>query len=64
MSAAENWRRRTEMITYCVEVADQSMSEKQKLLESQTADKAEQRRIQGAIYAEGVKVSRARFQTC
>ena len=52
------------MITYCVEVADQSMSEKQKLLESQTADKAEQRRIQGAIYAEGVKVSRARFQTC
>lgn len=54
--SAENWRRRTEIINYCVDVVDQSMSEKQKQLDNQDMDPAQQRKVQGALYAEEVKV--------
>ncbi|KIP07038.1 hypothetical protein PHLGIDRAFT_106222 [Phlebiopsis gigantea 11061_1 CR5-6] len=52
----DNWKRRTEIITYCVDVVDRSMSEKQKALDSGAPDAAEQRRIQGALFAEEVKL--------
>lgn len=38
-----------------MDVVDQSMSEKRQLLEAQDADPAQQRRTQGALYAEEVK---------
>ena len=52
----ENWKRRTEIVEYCVGVVDQSMDEKRKVLETQQSDAATQRRIQGALFAEEVKV--------
>ncbi|EKM59167.1 uncharacterized protein PHACADRAFT_249428 [Phanerochaete carnosa HHB-10118-sp] len=51
----ENWKRRTDIISYCDGVVDQSMSENRKQLESQETDPVQQRKIQGALYAEEVK---------
>lgn len=53
----ENWKRRTEIIDYCVRVVDQSMSEKKDTLATGDVDPSTQRKIQGALYAEEVKVS-------
>ncbi|EMD40825.1 hypothetical protein CERSUDRAFT_111409 [Gelatoporia subvermispora B] len=50
-----NWKRRTEIIHYCVGVVDQSMEEKRNAMESQADDPAAKRKIQGALYAEEVK---------
>ncbi|KAF7793695.1 hypothetical protein EIP86_004811 [Pleurotus ostreatoroseus] len=52
----ENWKRRTEIIDYCVRVVDQSMSEKKDTLATGDVDPSTQRKIQGALYAEEVKV--------
>ncbi|KAI0322438.1 caffeine-induced death protein 2-domain-containing protein [Amylostereum chailletii] len=51
----ENWKRRTEIIGYCVQVMDQSMGEKRKSMDEQEGDPSAQRRIQGALFAEEVK---------
>ncbi|GJE84124.1 caffeine-induced death protein 2-domain-containing protein [Phanerochaete sordida] len=51
----ENWKRRTDIIQYCVDAVDQSMAEKRKQLEVPDADPAQQRKLQGALYAEEVK---------
>ena len=51
-----NWKRRTEIVEYCVGVVDQSMDSKRMAIEAETEDPAAQRRIQGALYAEEVKV--------
>lgn len=51
-----NWKRRTEIVQYCVGVVDQSMDSKRMAIEAETEDPAAQRRIQGALYAEEVKV--------
>ena len=52
-----NWKRRTEIIDYCVAVVDQSLEEKLKVMESQVDDPASRRRTQGTLFAEEVKVS-------
>lgn len=52
----ENWKRRTEIVEYCVGVVDQSIDEKRKILDTQQSDASTQRRIQGVLYAEEVKV--------
>ena len=51
-----NWRRRTDIVEYCVGVVDRSMDSKRTAMEAETEDPAAQRRIQGALYAEEVKV--------
>lgn len=51
-----NWKRRTEIVEYCVGVVDQSMDTKRMAIQAETEDPAAQRRIQGALYAEEVKV--------
>lgn len=51
-----NWKRRTEIINYCVGVVDQSMDEKRRSLDTEGNDPTQQRRTQGALYAEDVKV--------
>lgn len=53
----ENWKRRAEIIDYCVNVVDHSMSEKKGALATDGIDPSTQRKIQGALYAEEVKVS-------
>lgn len=50
-----NWKRRTEIINYCVGVVDQSMDEKRRSLDTEGNDPTQQRRTQGALYAEDVK---------
>ncbi|CCL99422.1 uncharacterized protein FIBRA_01440 [Fibroporia radiculosa] len=50
-----NWKRRTEIVEYCVGVVDQSMDEKRKQLQQEAGDPATQRRIQGTLFAEEVK---------
>ncbi|KAH9844183.1 caffeine-induced death protein 2-domain-containing protein [Rhodofomes roseus] len=50
-----NWKRRTEIVDYCVGVVDQSMEGKRMALDAETEDPAAQRRIQGALYADEVK---------
>ncbi|KAI0080898.1 hypothetical protein K474DRAFT_1636931 [Panus rudis PR-1116 ss-1] len=51
----ENWKRRTDIIQYCVDVVDKSMQEKQSVLQTQDVDPSTQRRIQGELYTEEVK---------
>ncbi|KAG1907197.1 caffeine-induced death protein 2-domain-containing protein [Suillus fuscotomentosus] len=51
----ENWKRRTEMINYCVDVVDQSMEEKRKSLTSEEGDVRAQRKTQAAMFADEVK---------
>ncbi|CAL1700955.1 unnamed protein product [Somion occarium] len=51
----ENWKRRTEIIEYCVGVVDKSMEEKKLTLQQESTVPAVQRQIQGALYAEEVK---------
>ncbi|KAG1806817.1 caffeine-induced death protein 2-domain-containing protein [Suillus plorans] len=51
----ENWKRRTEMINYCVDIVDQSMEEKRKSLTSEDGDARAQRKTQAAMFADEVK---------
>jgi hypothetical protein len=53
---AENWQRRSRIIDYCVNVVDQSMDGKKQMI-TETSDPSLQRKIQGALFAEEVKVS-------
>ncbi|KAF8076374.1 caffeine-induced death protein 2-domain-containing protein [Lyophyllum atratum] len=50
-----NWKRRTELVGYCVRVVDQSLDEKRSVLEDDAEDPATKRRAQGQIYEEQVK---------
>ncbi|KAF8974577.1 caffeine-induced death protein 2-domain-containing protein [Flammula alnicola] len=50
-----NWKRRTQLVEYCVSVVDQSITEKRTSLEDQSQDPASQRKTQGQIYADEVK---------
>ena len=52
----ENWKRRTVIVEYCVDVVDQSMAQKRETLQKEDLDPATQRKVQGALYAEEVKV--------
>jgi len=51
----ENWKRRTEIVSYCVGVVDKSMAEKRQSMQDQAEDSSAQRRIQAALYADEVK---------
>ena len=55
-TTTENWKRRKDIIDYCVGVVDVSLEEKRRVLFSQEADPATQRKVKGALYAEEVKV--------
>ena len=52
----ENWKRRTEIVSYCVGVVDKSMDEKRQSKQDQASDSSAQRQIQAALYADEVKV--------
>lgn len=52
---AENWKRRTEIVDYCVNVVERSLEDKQMSLDSSDSNPAVQRKIQGTLYAETVK---------
>ena len=53
----DNWKRRIDIVDYCVSVVDQSMEEKRKRLEHQDqGDAASQRRTQAELFADEVKV--------
>ena len=54
---AENWKRRTDIIEYCVGVVDISLDEKRRELSVEGSDTATARKMKGALYAEEVKVS-------
>jgi len=58
----ENWRRRVDIIEYCVGVVDQSVYEKGKHVEEQE-DPATQRRMQAELFAAEVKVSLGFIET-
>ncbi|KAF9247037.1 caffeine-induced death protein 2-domain-containing protein [Melanogaster broomeanus] len=51
----ENWKRRTEIVGYCVNVVDQSMTEKHKLLDGLDGDVRVKRRTQAELFADEVK---------
>ncbi|ETW75710.1 hypothetical protein HETIRDRAFT_422381 [Heterobasidion irregulare TC 32-1] len=51
----ENWKRRTDVIEYCVGVVDQSMEQKRQALGEKVGDPVEQRKIQGDLFADEVK---------
>ncbi|TCD70822.1 hypothetical protein EIP91_001512 [Steccherinum ochraceum] len=48
----ENWKRRRDIIEYCVEVVDVSLDDKRTVLASDDTDPATQRKVKGALYAE------------
>lgn len=62
MIATENWKRRTEIVDYCVNVVDQSMSEKHNVLDGLEGDAKARRRTQAELFADEVKV-RSNFIT-
>ncbi|KAF9485371.1 hypothetical protein BDN70DRAFT_917040 [Pholiota conissans] len=49
-----NWKRRTQLVEYCVSVVDKSITEKRSAMEDQ-ADPKTQRKIQGQIFEDEVK---------
>lgn len=51
-----NWKRRTQLVEFCVSVVDQSITDNRNAIESESLDPASQRKIQGDIFAEEVKV--------
>lgn len=59
-STVENWKRRTEIVSYCVGVVDKSMVEKRQSMQDQSSDPSAQRRIQAALYSDEVKVRAGR----
>lgn len=54
--ALENWKRRTEIVDYCVNVVDQSTNEKRRALQGLQGDARAQRKMQAELFAEEVKV--------
>jgi hypothetical protein len=52
----ENWKRRTEMINYCVDIVDQSMDGKRKSSTSEEGDARAERKAQAVMFADEVKV--------
>ncbi|TFY78002.1 hypothetical protein EWM64_g6009 [Hericium alpestre] len=56
----ENWKRRTEIIDYCVNVVDQSLEQKRSLLAEKQGDPTSQRKVQGALFEEEVKRNQVR----
>ncbi|KAH0587576.1 hypothetical protein H2248_006352 [Termitomyces sp. 'cryptogamus'] len=50
-----NWKRRTELVEYCVRVVDQSLSDRRSVVEDETQDNATKRKAQGHIFEEQVK---------
>ena len=52
----ENWKRRTEIVSYCVEVVDKAIDEKRQSIQDQASDPSAQRQTQAALYADEVKV--------
>ncbi|KAF9534338.1 caffeine-induced death protein 2-domain-containing protein [Crepidotus variabilis] len=50
-----NWKRRTQLVGYCVDVMDQSLIEKRSHLDEGTQSPAARRKTQGEIYEEEVK---------
>lgn len=56
MIATENWKRRTEIVDYCVNVMDQSMSQKHQALDGLEGDAKSKRKTQAELFADEVKV--------
>ncbi|TFK43542.1 caffeine-induced death protein 2-domain-containing protein [Crucibulum laeve] len=50
-----NWKRRTQLVEYCVSVVDQSLTQKRYALEDPSADPATRRKTQAAIFSDEVK---------
>lgn len=53
---AANLARRTEIVTYCVGVVDESLEEKRKTIQDADGDASAQRRARNALFADEVKV--------
>ncbi|KAF8138294.1 caffeine-induced death protein 2-domain-containing protein [Boletus edulis] len=56
----ENWKRRTEIVDYCVNVVDQSMSQKHKVLDGLEGDAKAKRMTQAELFADEVKRNQVR----
>ena len=54
--SAANWRKRTEIVQYCVDVVDQSIVGKRKAMENEQLDPEVESDLKQASYAEEVKV--------
>jgi len=52
---SKNWKRRTEIVSYCVDVVDKTMDEKRQSIQDQASDPSAQRQTQAALYADEVK---------
>ncbi|KAG2348897.1 hypothetical protein BDR05DRAFT_973118 [Suillus weaverae] len=56
----ENWKRRTEIINYCVNIVDQSVEEKRKSSTSEEGDARAERKTRAAMFADEVKRNQVR----
>ncbi|TFY72951.1 hypothetical protein EVG20_g26 [Dentipellis fragilis] len=56
----ENWKRRAEIIDYCVAVVDESVESKKQFINEKQDDPKEQRKMQGILYEEAVKRNQVR----
>ncbi|PFH52713.1 hypothetical protein AMATHDRAFT_73850 [Amanita thiersii Skay4041] len=55
-----NWKHRTQLVEYCVNVVDQSIAEKRESIGEQQVDPSTRRRIQGEVWEEEVKRNQVR----
>ncbi|KAA1466492.1 hypothetical protein DENSPDRAFT_768460 [Dentipellis sp. KUC8613] len=56
----ENWKRRAEIIDYCVAVVNDSVESKQQFISEKQDDPKAQRKMQGILYEEEVKRNQVR----
>ncbi|KAF7965815.1 hypothetical protein HWV62_41725 [Athelia sp. TMB] len=54
-SLIENWKRRTEVVSYCVGVVDKAMDEKRQIISDSSSDPARQKAMQSALSIDQVK---------
>ena len=55
--STENWKKRNEIIRYCVNVVDQSIDAKRKAIGSDGVTPEEERKLRATSYAQEVTVS-------
>lgn len=55
--SSANWKRRTEIIHYCVDIVNESIVDKQQSIETEELSAQARNKLRNAQYAEEVKVS-------
>jgi undecaprenyl pyrophosphate synthase len=56
MCRSENWKRRSELVGYCIDVVDHGIEDKRRAFEKEVDDQISKRKLQGDLFANETKV--------